>query len=57
MATLAAKLLALYELHKRGLLTELLTARAESGTSLVVACHDPDMTEALGDYVLDFESW
>ena len=43
--------------HKRALLTELLTARAESGTSLVVACHDPDMTEALGDYVLDFESW
>ncbi|MEI2827773.1 MAG: ABC transporter ATP-binding protein [Dermatophilaceae bacterium] len=43
--------------HKRNLLTELLTARAESGTALVVACHDPDMTEALGDYVLDFEPW
>ena len=43
--------------HKRNLLTELLTARAESGTALVVACHDPDMTDALGDYVLDFEPW
>jgi ABC-type multidrug transport system ATPase subunit len=39
--------------HKRGLLTEILLGRKASGTALVVACHDPDMTVALADRVID----
>ena len=39
--------------HKRELLTEILRARKASGTALVVACHDPVMTSALGDKVID----
>ncbi len=39
--------------HKRGLLTRILVERKEAGTALVVACHDPDITEALADHVID----
>jgi len=39
--------------HKRGLLTEILVARKAAGSALVVACHDPAMTEAIGDRVVD----
>lgn len=40
---------------KRTLVTDLLAARAEAGATLVMACHDPAMTEALADAVLDLE--
>lgn len=39
--------------HKRGLLTEILVARKAAGDALVVACHDPAMTEAIADRVID----
>jgi ABC-type multidrug transport system ATPase subunit len=39
--------------HKRELLTSILVARKAAGTALVVACHDPVMTEALADRVVD----
>jgi ABC-2 type transport system ATP-binding protein len=39
--------------HKRELLTQILLARKAAGTALVVACHDPVMTSALADKVLD----
>jgi ABC-2 type transport system ATP-binding protein len=39
--------------HKRGLLTDLLLARKAAGAALVVACHDPTMTAAIGDLVVD----
>ena len=39
--------------HKRGLLSDLLLARKAEGVALVVACHDPDMTTAIADRVLD----
>jgi ABC-2 type transport system ATP-binding protein len=39
--------------HKRGLLTDLLLARKAQGAAMVVACHDPTMTAALGDHVVD----
>src|SRR6476661_9647087 len=39
--------------HKRGLLTDILLARKAAGAALVVACHDPTMTAALGDVVVD----
>jgi ABC-type multidrug transport system ATPase subunit len=39
--------------HKRGLLTEILLARKAAGGALVVACHDPQMTAALADRVID----
>ena len=39
--------------HKRELLTRVLTQRKEAGDTLVVACHDPEMTEALADALLD----
>ena len=39
--------------HKRGLLTDILLARKAAGTALVVACHDPTMTEAIADRVVD----
>jgi ABC-type multidrug transport system ATPase subunit len=39
--------------HKRGLLTDILLARKAAGTALVVACHDPTMTAAIGDLVVD----
>jgi ABC-type multidrug transport system ATPase subunit len=39
--------------HKRGLLTDILLARKAAGAALVVACHDPTMTAAIGDAVVD----
>ena len=39
--------------HKRGLLTDILLARKAAGVALVVACHDPTMTAAIGDLVVD----
>lgn len=39
--------------HKRALLTDILLARKATGAALVVACHDPGMTAALGDAVVD----
>jgi ABC-2 type transport system ATP-binding protein len=39
--------------HKRELLTRLLLERKAAGTTLVVACHDPAMTEAIADRVVD----
>ena len=38
---------------KRELLTRILLDRKADGTSLLVACHDPAMTEALADTVVD----
>src|SRR5699024_5232696 len=39
--------------HKRALLTRILLERKASGTTLIVACHDPVMSEELADYLLD----
>ena len=39
--------------HKRELLTRLLLERKAAGTTLVIACHDPSMTEAIADRVVD----
>ena len=39
--------------HKRGLLTQILVARKAAGDALVVACHDPEMTAAIADRVID----
>lgn len=39
--------------RKRGLLTDILLARKAAGAALVVACHDPTMTAAIGDAVVD----
>lgn len=39
--------------HKRELLTQVLLDRKASGTALVVACHDPTLTEAIADRVID----
>ncbi|MEO3937684.1 ATP-binding cassette domain-containing protein [Dermatophilaceae bacterium Soc4.6] len=41
--------------HKRALLGHLLVGRKQQGTSLVVACHDPELTEAIADRVVDIE--
>lgn len=38
---------------KRRLVTDLLAARRDAGDLLVLACHDPAMTSALADTVLD----
>jgi ABC-type multidrug transport system ATPase subunit len=40
---------------KRGLLTQILLDRKADGSSLVVACHDPAMTEALADTIVDIQ--
>jgi ABC-2 type transport system ATP-binding protein len=40
---------------KRDLLTRILLDRKADGTSLLIACHDPAMTEALADTVVDIE--
>ena len=40
---------------KRELLTTILLDRQAEGTSLVVACHDPAMTDELADLVLDIK--
>jgi ABC-2 type transport system ATP-binding protein len=41
--------------HKRGLLADLLVARKQAGAALVVACHDPDLTERIADRVVDVQ--
>jgi ABC-2 type transport system ATP-binding protein len=38
---------------KRDLLTQILLDRKADGSSLLIACHDPAMTEALADTVVD----
>jgi ABC-2 type transport system ATP-binding protein len=40
---------------KRDLLTEILLDRKAGGSSLVVACHDPAMTEELADVIVDIQ--
>jgi ABC-2 type transport system ATP-binding protein len=40
---------------KRDLLTRILLARKAEGASLLIACHDPAMTEALADTVVDIQ--
>ncbi len=39
--------------HKRGLLTQILLDRKRAGAALVIACHDPEMTGAIADRVVD----
>ena len=39
--------------HKRGLLTQILLDRKAAGTALVIACHDPEMTSAIADRIVD----
>ena len=41
---------------KRELLTRILLDRKADGTGLLIACHDPAMTEALADTVVDLQS-
>ncbi len=41
---------------KRDLLTRILLDRKAAGTALLIACHDPGMTEALADTVVDLQS-
>jgi len=41
---------------KRDLLTRILLDRKADGTSLLIACHDPTMTDALADTVVDIET-
>jgi len=38
---------------KRQLLTRILLDRKADGSSLLIACHDPAMTDALADTVVD----
>ncbi|MDQ2961193.1 MAG: ABC transporter ATP-binding protein [Candidatus Dormibacteraeota bacterium] len=38
--------------HKRALLADLLVERKQSGTAVVVACHDPELTERIADRVV-----
>jgi len=38
---------------KRNLLTRILLDRKAAGSSLLIACHDPAMTEALADTIID----
>ncbi|HEX2705025.1 MAG TPA: ABC transporter ATP-binding protein [Candidatus Lustribacter sp.] len=40
---------------KRRLLAQILAARAAQGTTVVMACHDPVVTEAVADRILDLE--
>jgi len=40
---------------KRELLTRILLDRKEDGSSMVIACHDPAMTEELADTVVDIQ--
>ncbi len=41
---------------KRDLLTAILLDRKADGSGMLIACHDPAMTEALADTVVDLES-
>jgi ABC-type Mn2+/Zn2+ transport system ATPase subunit len=38
---------------KRALITNLLAERRDAGATLVLACHDPAITDALADTVVD----
>ena len=40
---------------KRVIVADLLAARRDRGDTLVLACHDPLMTDALADQVIDLE--
>ena len=40
---------------KRDLLTRILLDRKASGTSLLIACHDPAMTDVLADTIVDIQ--
>jgi len=40
---------------KRALLTRILLERKAAGTSLLIACHDPAVTEALADVIVDIQ--
>lgn len=40
---------------KRNLLTAILLDRRKAGSSLLIACHDPAMTDALADAVVDIQ--
>jgi len=40
---------------KRDLLTRILLDRKAKGTGLLIACHDPEMTEALAETVVDLK--
>lgn len=40
---------------KRLVVTELIRERARAGTTVVLACHDPQMTEALAHHIVDVE--
>ena len=41
---------------KRDLLTRILLDRKAAGSALLIACHDPAMTDALADAVVDLQS-
>jgi ABC-type multidrug transport system ATPase subunit len=41
---------------KRELLTRILLDRKAAGTSLLIACHDPAITDALADTIVDIQS-
>lgn len=41
---------------KRDLLTQILLDRKADGSGMLIACHDPAMTEALADTVVDLQS-
>ena len=43
--------------HKRAILTDILSARTESGQTLVIATHDEGLSDALADYVLELAAW
>jgi ABC-type Mn2+/Zn2+ transport system ATPase subunit len=40
---------------KRDLLTRILLDRKAAGTGLLIACHDPAMTDVLADAILDLQ--
>jgi ABC-2 type transport system ATP-binding protein len=40
---------------KRDLLTQILLDRKADGSSMVIACHDPAMTEKLADTIIDIK--
>jgi len=42
--------------EKRDLLTRILLDRKAAGSGLLIACHDPAMTDALADTVVDLQS-
>ncbi|MCA1780747.1 MAG: ATP-binding cassette domain-containing protein [Dermatophilaceae bacterium] len=41
---------------KRALLADLITSRADDGTTVVMASHDPALTQAVADVVIDLEA-